>query len=130
MKKCMFIFIGLFSSLTAICQNQAQLNREAEMNLQKYELELKDIYSRIISNHKSNTEFIANLKAAQDSWLVYRDAQIQLKFPNKKPGYYGSSFLMCLSFYKNELTQVRIKELRQWLILEEGDVCAGSISQN
>jgi uncharacterized protein YecT (DUF1311 family) len=130
MKKGLLILIGLLSSILAISQNQASLNFEAEKKLVKNEADLRNVYDQIKFKYQSDKEFVINLKKSQDSWSLYRDAQIRLKFPNQKSGYYGSVYPMCVSIYKAELVQARIKELRQWLDVEEGDVCLGSAIRN
>lgn len=51
-----------------------------------------------------------------------------MKFPEPEPGSYGSSYPMCVSAYKAELTRARIRELRRWLDgIDEGDICGGSV---
>ena len=57
-------------------------------------------------------------------------AQLEMKFPEREPGYYGSVLSMCKSSYLEELTNKRIKELEEWIEgCEEGDVCCGSVKR-
>jgi uncharacterized protein YecT (DUF1311 family) len=71
---------------------------------------------------------VASLKEAQRIWIQFRDAELQMKYPQREQGYYGTVYLMCYSGYREELTRQRIMTLQQWLQgVEEGEVCAGSV---
>jgi uncharacterized protein YecT (DUF1311 family) len=58
---------------------------------------------------------IKNLKIAQNIWIKFRDAEMNMKYPQKEPGYYGSVFPTCWNIYMAELPQKRSKELKRWL---------------
>lgn len=85
-------------------------------------------YQKILKEYSTDLVFIKNLKIAQNIWIKFRDAEMNTKYPQREPGYYGSIQPTCWNMYMTELTQKRTKELRTWLIgIPEGDVCSGSV---
>jgi uncharacterized protein YecT (DUF1311 family) len=113
----------MFSS----AQTQVELNEQEHKRYLKTDSELNSIYQNILKEYASDTAFVKNLKVSQKLWIQFRDAEMKLKYPDREPGYYGSVQPMCWSIYLTQLTEDRIKTLKQWLDgIEEGDVCAGS----
>jgi uncharacterized protein YecT (DUF1311 family) len=109
-------------------QTQLDLNREGGESFQKADKELNEVYAKILSEYKSDTTFIKNLKSSQRIWITFRDAELKVKFPDPNPRTYGSVYPMCASMYLAQLTRERIATLQQWIDgIEEGDVCAGSV---
>lgn len=106
---------------------QADLNDCAGGQFAEADAELNRVYKAVLEKHKKDALFVEKLRAAQRAWLAYRDAEIEAKYPHSKEAstYYGSSFSMCDSLHKTQLTQERIKKLREWLDDSEGDICAG-----
>ena len=75
--------------------------------------------------------FVKNLKSAQRIWIKFRDAELEMKYPNYKELYYGSSHAMCSAIFLKGMTVERTKKLSIWLTgVEEGDICAGSVKTN
>ena len=125
-----FICSFFFCTIMSFCysQSQSDMNVKASTNFQKAEAELNTVYKKILKEYKSDTVFIINLKKAQQIWIQFRNAEMNAKFPNKEPGYYGSVLPLCWNSYKQELTEERIKKLKIWLTgIEEGDTCSGSV---
>ena len=78
--------------------------------------------------YQADTTFLAAAQESQKAWLVWRDAQIRMKYPKREIGWYGSNHGMCLAMYKTELTRKRVDELKVWVDgIEEGDGCAGTV---
>lgn len=120
----------LFLSLGASAQTQAEMNRDAYALYQKADQELNSVYKQILAKYKADTAFIANLKASQRIWVTFRDAELNMKYPERPPGYYGSIHALCRAMYLEELTQVRAEKLREWLAeSEEIDGCGGSVQE-
>nr|WP_241461398.1 lysozyme inhibitor LprI family protein [Aquimarina macrocephali] len=105
------------------------MNKDANNEYQKADIELNEVYQNILTEYKSDTIFIDRLKKTQRIWISYRDAELEMKFPVKnKQTEYGSVYPMCVSYFLKELTEERIEKLKVWLIgVEEGDVCSGSV---
>ena len=119
---CFFCFFG-FS------QTQAELNTMQYDSYKKTDKKLNEVYQAILKEYKSDTEFIKNLRASQRIWIIFRDAEVKVKYPDREDGYYGSIHPLCVSLYLEELTVDRISTLNLWLKgSEEGDACSGSIN--
>jgi uncharacterized protein YecT (DUF1311 family) len=125
--KILIAIISLISNF-GFAQTQLEMNEEANQNYIKADKELNSTYKKILNEYKSEIEFIKNLKISQNIWIKFRDAEMNMKFPEKQPGYYGSYHPVCWSKYLTKLTQKRTEELKIWLIgIEEGDLCTGSV---
>jgi len=120
-----FIFIAL--QLGTVCQTQMDLNNNANKEAQNADQQLTDVYNKILQEYSTDTFFIKNLKAAQNIWVNFREAEMNMKFPDYQ-NYYGSILPMCKSEYYTQLTNERVNTLKVWLNgIEEGDGCAGSV---
>lgn len=108
---------------------QLDVNDCAGEQLAVADAELNRVYKAILEKYKKDALFIEKLRAAQRAWLTYRDAEIEAKYPHaKEDRYYGSSLGMCDPLYRAQLTQERVRKLREWLDgSEEGDICSGSV---
>ena len=74
---------------------------------------------------------VENLKKAQRIWIEFRDAELEMKYPKRERGYYGSIQPLCKAIYLKKLTDKRTETLKVWLIgIEEGDACNGSVKTN
>jgi uncharacterized protein YecT (DUF1311 family) len=128
MKK--FLIFTSFFLISNFCigQTQLEINTEANTEYQKADKELNSTYKKILKEYSTDLVFIKNLKIAQNIWIKFRDAEMNMKYPEKEPRYYGSIFPTCWSMYMTELTKKRIKELKIWLTgIPEGDACSGSV---
>ncbi len=127
MRYILTIFISIIC-LTGFSQSQAEMNREANESYKKVDKELNDIYKIILTEYKSDTIFIKNLKTAQRIWITFRDAELKVMYPERETGYYGSVYPMCVSIYLEKLTRERISTLKAWTDgVEVGDACNGSL---
>ena len=91
------------------------MNIQAGANYQKADKELNATYSTIFKEYKLDIAFIKNLKAAQNIWIKFRDAEMKMKYPDREPGYYGSIQPVCWYNYLEGLTKKRTNELKTWL---------------
>lgn len=112
----------------AFGQTQAEMSNGAIANYQQADKELNDVYNTILVKYKLDSEFLKNLKNSQKIWISFRDAELKMKYPERKPGFYGSIHPMCRASYLEKLTRERTGMLREWLQeVAEGDACSGSI---
>jgi uncharacterized protein YecT (DUF1311 family) len=85
----------LLSSFFCFAQTtQTEMNEQAYANYQKADKELNATYQKILKEYKTDTAFIKNLKAAQRIWVQFRDAEVKALYPDREPGYYGSTTLV------------------------------------
>ena len=117
-----------FICLTGFAQTQAEMNQQANESYAKADKELNTIYKQILLEYKTDTAFTRNLKASQRIWITFRDAELKMKYPERKPGTYGTIQPVCEASYLEMLTRERIKTLKTWIDgIEEGDICGGSV---
>lgn len=124
------LLISLFCIISSLgfAQTQMKMNQSANDSYQKADKELNEIYKKILKEYKTDTVFIKNLKMSQRIWITFRDAELEVKYPDREPGYYGSIHPLCIATYLEQLTIERINTLKVWIDgLEEGDVCNGSV---
>ena len=118
----------LFAASLAQAQTQGEMNQDAASEFKAADKELNSVYQEILSDYADDEVFIASLKEAQRCWIVFRDAQLKMKYPDREPGYYGSIQPVCEMTYLAELTQDRIKTLNVWIEgVEEGNLCGGTV---
>lgn len=133
-KKMNQILLILFLAFNLICfsQTQSEMIKATNSDYEKADIELNNVYQKILTEYKSNSIFVDKLKKAQEIWITYRDAELEMKFPAEdKRGEYGSNYSMCASYFLEELTNERTEKLKVWLDgIEEGDVCFGSVKTN
>ena len=128
MKRKVYIFLFFILQNFSFSQTQLELNQESDKSFRKADKELNLVYQKILTEYKSDVEFIKNLKASQKIWIQFRDAEIKMKFPNREEGYYGSIHPLCWNNYLEYLTRERIKTLKIWINgIEEGDLCSGTV---
>ena len=108
------------------------MNKEASKGYKKADTELNNVYEKILTLYKSDSIFIDRLKKSQKTWILHRDAEVEMKFPAKnKQLEYGSAYPMCVSNLLKKMTEERTEKLKVWINgIEEGDMCTGSVRMN
>jgi len=96
------IFLGLIILIctSAFCQTQLEMNRESIDSFEKADKELNEVYKKILLEYRSDTVFVKNLKVSQRIWIAFRDAELNMKFPEREPGWYGSMHSMCIRLFR------------------------------
>ena len=117
------------SILPSAAQTQMEMNRDACEAFKAADESLDATYCRILDEYRDEEAFLLKFEAAQESWMVFRDAHLAALFPEEDPQMaYGSIFPLCRCQTLLEMTEKRIHVLEKWIDgIEEGDVCAGSI---
>jgi len=111
-----------------MAQTQGEMNDEAYKSYIRSDKKLNSVHMKILSQYSSDTIFIKNLKISQRLWVKFRDAEIKMKYPEEEEGNYGTSYPMCYYTYLEQLTNDRIKTLKEWIDgIKEGDVCRGTV---
>ncbi len=117
----------LIVGAVAQAQTQDEINRQANNAFKDADKELTVIYQSILKDYKLDTVFVKRLRLAQQAWIVFRDAEVKMVFPDRQPGYYGDVLPQCIANFKEQLTRSRAETLKAWLTgAEQGDVCSGS----
>jgi uncharacterized protein YecT (DUF1311 family) len=129
MRICLIVIATSFiTSAVSYGQTQAEMNKLASDRYNKAAHEMDSIYQRIIDKYSVDKAFLKALKKSQTSWITFRASELNMKYPVREPGYYGSIHSMCISMYMEELTKTRVEHLKLWLTgIDDGDACAGTI---
>jgi len=124
---CVLVARGASAQESDACigmQAQAEMNACEAEQYAKADVELNAVYRQLISAYKSDAEFVAKLRLAQESWLKFRDADVTCFYYQKdKVAAYGSVYPTCRSRALTHLTVERTNELKQMLILRRA-MCA------
>ncbi|NIG52440.1 lysozyme inhibitor LprI family protein [Chitinophaga sp. Cy-1792] len=127
MKYILIALLLITAASKGFAQTQAEMNRKANEAYKEADKKLNEVYQLIQKDYSANKKFIENLKAAQRLWIEFRDAQVQMMFPEPAKSY-GSMFPVCKANYLAELTTQRLEALRPWINgLAPGETCTGSI---
>jgi uncharacterized protein YecT (DUF1311 family) len=128
MIRTLIITVAVLQSAFSLAQTQAEMTLDARKKLEKAEGELGILYDQIVQEYSEDTVFVRNFRASQKLWLQFRRTELLMKYPQRDPSYYGSSFSMCVNLYLEELTRERIRKLMSWIEPDEdGDMCSGSV---
>jgi uncharacterized protein YecT (DUF1311 family) len=116
-----------FADDCANAQDQATMNACADKSLKKSDTELNSVYKQIEQRLKDDAETTKLLVAAQRSWVAFRDAECTFSNSRSADGsVYPMIYAMCL----DGLTQLRTKELKDYLNCEEGDMSCPVPAEN
>ncbi|WP_151089178.1 lysozyme inhibitor LprI family protein [Hymenobacter baengnokdamensis] len=129
MKTILILLSCNLFSIRSFSQSQAQMNQQADAAYRKADQELNRTYQQILKDYRTKTVFLQSLKAAQQRWIQFRDAEMKARYPAANSLVeYGSFFPVCYSNGLEELTKARTRQLRVWLTgIPEGDMCKGSV---
>jgi uncharacterized protein YecT (DUF1311 family) len=132
MKNHFFILICIltFTSFTSLfAQQKTDAYKLALGDYKESEKEMNTTYNKILKSYAGDAEFVKRLKESQRIWLLSRDADLEMIFPEhkSKPGEYGPGLPNCKIWELKDMTDQRIDFLNQWVDgVDEGTDCAGS----
>ena len=128
MKQIFITFIVITITLTSFSQTQLEMNQQSSVEQFSADDELNYVYNQILIDYQNDSNFIEKLKISQRLWIKFRDAELEMKFPETDKRNYGSMYPMCANGYLEQLTKERIKKLKEWLKPPpDGEGCVGSI---
>lgn len=127
-KKLSTLLFLMICSLGVFSQTQLEMNKAASDQYLTFDQELKKVCDKILTAYSNDSVFIEKFKVAQQTWIKYRDAEVEMKFPSEDKRVYGSMFPMCRSGILTNMTKERIDHLNQWLKpTQDGEGCTGSM---
>lgn len=129
MKQLIMTVVFAAVAITSFAQTQTDMNQTASEKYSIADKELNRVYKQILVDYKDDANFIEKLKISQRLWIKFRDAELEMKYPEPdKRVYYGSMYSMCASAYLSQMTKQRTETLKKWLKpIEEGEGCSGSV---
>ena len=99
----------------ATATTQLQMNRCARDEAARADAELDRILRALLMEAAKDAVTAEKIKAAQATWLAYRDAMIEAAYPARDKKEYGSIYPMELSLLRAKLTMRHADSLRQML---------------
>lgn len=104
----MFVFHG-FSQVHsgAVPDAQAEYTSADRM--------LNEVYRQVLDVHKSDLRFIEKLKIAQRIWIKFRDAEVELRYPETEPDPNRTQMPDQRAIYLKRLTGERTRDLTELL---------------
>jgi uncharacterized protein YecT (DUF1311 family) len=97
---------------------QAEMNACAAADLAAADKQLNEVYQALLKKEAKNTAFITKLRAAQRTWVAFRDAELTATYACAElnpQACWGSMLPLRYSSYKAKLTRERTGRLRQLL---------------
>jgi uncharacterized protein YecT (DUF1311 family) len=101
---------------------QSEMNRCADLDARHADADLNHVYQKLLFKLKSDENATKKLRAAQHTWIAFRDAHLQELYPAQdKQGEYGSMYPMCYAQVATAMTKDRTAQLRR--MLDDKDPC-------
>lgn len=97
--------------------NQAELNQCSFDDYKAADKKLNDTWKKLMAKFKSDKTATAKLKAAQNAWIVFRDAEVEAQFAcdEKDVPCWGSMEPMLRNGVMQELTDTRTVRLQKYI---------------
>ncbi len=97
--------------------NQAELNQCSFDDYKAADKKLNDTWKKLMAKFKSDKTATAKLKAAQNAWIVFRDAEVEAQFAcdAKDAPCWGSMEPMLTNEVMQELTEARTARLQKYI---------------
>ncbi len=77
---------------------------------------LNDVYRNLLLQAASQQGAVEKIKAAENAWIVYRDAFVDAMYPAKdKQAEYGSIYPMEVDLLRAKLTRQQVAALKEML---------------
>jgi len=97
-------------------KTQSEMNACASDEAARNDVELNEVYRKLLSQATSQEEAVAKIKAAERAWIAYRDAYMDAMYPAKnKQAEYGSIYPMEADLLRAKLTQRQVTALKELL---------------
>ena len=107
---------------------QREMNEDGDLECQrsqkKMDSTLAELRSKVVGKDVASMQALQLLNDSQVAWQKSMETLLAMYWPPQDDSRtYGSVFPMCFSMMKARLIEKRIKDLREILDWEEGDVC-------
>ena len=97
-------------------KTQGEINACANEEAARVDVELNDVYRKLLSMAAAEPEAVAKIKAAERAWIAYRDAYMDAMYPARdKQAEYGSIYPMEAELLRAKLTRRQVTALKELL---------------
>lgn len=108
-------------------KTQMEMNACASEEAARADVELNEVYRKVLAQAGKEEEAIAKIKAAERAWITYRDAYMDAMYPAKnKQAEYGSIYPMEADLLRAKLTQRQVTALKELLQQYSGEEHSGT----
>ncbi len=109
--------------------SQLDQNRNSCGDYLKLKKVIEETSQRITEDYAQDVVFMSRFKKAQASWEAYRDAQLDMIFPDNDKSSYGTNYPTCRCNWLLEFSNARLDYLVKWIAhTDDYESCGGSIS--
>jgi len=98
--------------------SDSDMNRCAASDASEAEAEMNHVYQDLLLKLKRDGKATKKLRAAQDAWIAFRKAQMEVLFPTDE-------YRICYVLTATAVTEARTAELRR--MLKDEDCCCPGI---
>ena len=100
--------------------SQTAMNVCSAEEARRADVELNEIYKKVLSAARNQPRSVEKIRAAQRAWITFRDAYVDAMYPAEdKQAQYGSTFPMEVDLLRAKLTRQQIGALKS-LLTEHG----------
>jgi uncharacterized protein YecT (DUF1311 family) len=101
----------------ASANTQAELNQCASEEAKRVDVELNDIYAKLLLKLSKDPDATLKVRAMERAWIAYRDPYLAATYPAKdKQHAYGSMFPMEFDLVHATLTRRQVTALTELLL--------------
>jgi uncharacterized protein YecT (DUF1311 family) len=123
------LFFGIIVSAQSPDSVIVENNRSSCNDYLKLKKDLEDLVKKINVEYRKDGIFLAKFQKAQATWIAYRDAQVEMIFPETDKSIYGAAYATCRCNWLIDMTTQRYDFLLRWISnFDDGDTCNGSVN--
>jgi len=101
-----------YHACASSAKSQTELNRCASDEAKRLDIELNNVYTKLLAALSDDQNAATKAKAAQRAWIAYRDAYIDAMYPDEdKQAAYGTIYPMEVDLLRARLTREQITAL-------------------
>jgi uncharacterized protein YecT (DUF1311 family) len=130
-----FLLLFLFCITTSIClaqettTPQIDQSRNSCSDYLKSKKGMEDMVKNIQEEYGKYPLFLKKFQKAQDEWVSYREAQLEMLFPEADKAQYGSFYPTCRCNWLVEFTNERMDFLVKFVAnTYDVESCGGSVN--
>lgn len=123
------LFMGASSSFAQATAAQIDQSRNSCSDYLKVKKGMEDMVKSIGEEYAKYPKFLTKFKKAQESWVFYRDAQVEMIFPEADKTQYGAFYPACRCNWLVEMTNERLDFLINFVSnTYDAEPCGGAVN--
>jgi uncharacterized protein YecT (DUF1311 family) len=123
------LFIGATMSFAQALPSQVDQSRNSCSDYLKVKKGMDDMVKSIEEEYAKYPKFLVKFKKAQELWVSYRDAQVEMIFPEADKAQYGAFYPTCRCNWLVEFTNDRLDFLVKFVSnTYDVEPCGGAVN--